>query len=104
VQRSLKTQNQRIEGIDENNLVSSLECTLESKNFEYVESDESISVKGRLKTKLPFWSNTLKANKTILDVVEKGYKIPFINLPKTNFSKNNKSAINNEQFVTKSIN
>jgi len=60
-------------------------------------------VKGRLKQNLSFWSNTLKANKTILDVIDKGYKIPFIDTPKENFFKNNRSAINNYEFVSKTI-
>lgn len=60
-------------------------------------------VKGKLKEKLHFWKNELKAPSNIIDTIEFGYKLPFINTPKRKFSENNKAAFENEKFVTESI-
>ncbi len=61
-----------------------------------------ISVKGKLKEKFSFWKS-INANKFILQVIDHGYKIPFIETPKSVIFDNNKTALDNEDFVLSSI-
>ena len=68
---------------------------------EYVQGESEICVKGRLK-RLHFWQK-IGANENVLDVIENGYKIPFISTPKPAEFKNNKSALLNHSFVSDSI-
>ena len=60
------------------------------------------SVKGNLKSHISYWRE-IGANETILEVVENGYKIPFLTDPQQAFFKNNKSAISNSDFVEGAI-
>ena len=46
-----------------------------------------------------FWKNSLKANEFIMDIIDNGYKIPFVETPPSSFSENNRSAIVNISFV-----
>lgn len=59
-------------------------------------------VKGRLKTHISFWEK-ISANEDILNVIRFGYKIPFLDTPDQSYSVNNKSAIDNMDFVESSI-
>jgi len=62
-----------------------------------------IFVKGKLKPKLNYWKETLNAPHYILDVIENGYRIPFMDLPERSISTNNVSAFKNFDFVSESI-
>ena len=57
---------------------------------------------GRLKLSLSKWKNTL-ANKGILDIISNGYKLPLSKIPSNAIIKNNASARNNSEFVSKEI-
>lgn len=70
--------------------------------FEYKNQDEKNSVKNRLKANFKFWKN-IGACDFVLEVIKNGYSIPFISTPPSSFSKNNKSANENEKFVTGAI-
>ena len=59
-------------------------------------------VKGRLKEHRAYWER-IGCNKTILDILREGYRIPFYSTPPKNFNKNNKSALKHEGFVTSAI-
>lgn len=59
------------------------------------------SVKDCLKSKLYWWKTF--ANPFISDIIEHGYQIPFLSVPKISFIKNNKSARDHPQFVEESI-
>ena len=72
-----------------------------SSNFD-VQGESEICVKGRLKRCLHFWQE-IGANENVLDVIENGYKIPFISTPKPAEFKNNKSALLNHSFVSDSV-
>ena len=72
-------------------------------NFKFLVNSETNSVKGKLKPELDFWSKTLKAPKYIIDIIKYGYFLPFIDIPEASFSKNNKSAFEDEEFVSESI-
>ena len=63
----------------------------------------NVSVKGRLKQHLNFWKK-IEANDYILDVVNNGYKLPFKCWPESVHLKNNRSSLNNDEFVRQSIN
>ena len=48
---------------------------------------------GSLKKNFSFWSDTLKANSFVLNVISSGYLIPFFESPPSVYLKNNCSAI-----------
>ena len=60
-------------------------------------------VKGSLKRHLQFWRETLEASPHILSIIEHGYKIPFRYNPPSFEFKNNKSAVQNKEFVNKTL-
>ena len=70
--------------------------------FEYSDSDNS-NVKNRLKQNINFWSEALKVNKAIANVLKEGYKLPLYTVPKSAHFDNNKSAITHSDFVSKAI-
>ena len=65
-------------------------------------SKETPNVKGRLASHLPFWKS-VGASDFILQVIEKGYALPFISEPKPAVFSNNRSAKDNKEFVTSEI-
>ena len=67
------------------------------------EPNSEISPYNRLKNAASMWLES-GANAYILNVVEHGYKIPFKEIPSIQKSKNNKSARDNPEFVSKAIN
>lgn len=60
-------------------------------------------VKNNLKNNTDFWINTLKANKTVINILKEGYKLPLFSIPDQAKFKNNKSAYENTEFVTEAI-
>ena len=60
------------------------------------------NIKGRLASHLPFWKS-VGASDFILQVIEKGYALPFISEPKPAVFSNNRSARDNKEFVTTEI-
>ena len=72
---------------------------LETKNFKYKSEQRHISVKGKLKEKHEFKQNTIKANKTIFQITEKGYLLPLIEIPSEAKLSNNESFLTNSGFV-----
>lgn len=72
-------------------------------NFsEYEQGSSEPVVKGRIKSHFKSWEN-INANPWVLDVVNNGYSIPFDNLPKPCVFLNNRSAIDNSQFVHEAV-
>ncbi|CAC5371787.1 unnamed protein product [Mytilus coruscus] len=73
--------------------------------FENFKSNTGIfsGVKGRLAKSIQYWEH-ISANSFILDTLKKGYLIPFIDSPSSMYMKNNKSALQNNEFVSKSVN
>ena len=63
---------------------------------------KTYNVKGSLKRHFLFWEN-MGASKFIVDVIKFGYKIPFITTPTAIKLKNNRSALNNKDFVSHEI-
>jgi len=54
---------------------------------------QTVNVLGRLKEKLVFWKDTLKALTTILECVREGYKLPLLLLPPPFAAKNKKKNL-----------
>lgn len=69
--------------------------------YEYTENGK-VCVRGRLKANIQFWKN-IDACKFIIDTIDSGYKIPFYSLPQGRFSCNNKSALQEDEFVRSAI-
>ena len=64
---------------------------------------ESPTVRARLKKFIPFWRE-INASKFVLDIIESGYKIPFIQTPTSYYANNNASARNHFEFVNEAVN
>ena len=56
----------------------------------------------RLKNHIQFW-RSIGTSQFILDVIDKGYRIPFHSTPPPSFSRNNKSALAHPSFVEEAI-
>jgi hypothetical protein len=61
-----------------------------------------MSVKYSLHKHLDWWKLNVK-NSYITGIIESGYKLPLLNVPKPEWLKNNRSAFDNADFVTKEI-
>ncbi|VDI24929.1 Hypothetical predicted protein [Mytilus galloprovincialis] len=70
--------------------------------YEYENCNSDIYVKGRLKKSINFWKQ-INASDFILNVITDGYKILLLNEPEEIFLRNNKSAFDNSEFVSKAI-
>lgn len=68
---------------------------------DFVEN-EHVQVRGNLKRHLTEWK-ALEATEPVLDIITEGYKMPFLTLPESEFLRNNRSALDNEIFVTQAI-
>ena len=73
-------------------------------------SSDEFSVKGgrngvkcRLKSSLNFWVETLDALDFVLDMIRRGYRLPFAEYPSQCFLKNNRSALQHPGFVAAAI-
>ena len=72
------------------------------KDSGFKSGEKGCIVKGSLKNHLQFW-HKIGANVSVIDVLENGYKIPLITLPKAAKFPNNHSALNNANFVTQTV-
>ena len=68
-----------------------------------VNKSSANNVKGSLRNSISYWER-IGANSGVMDLIEHGYKIPFLNNPPDGFFENNKSALKNRDFVEKEIN
>ena len=71
-------------------------------NLQY-QSQTETSVAEKLQSKASYCENTLEAPPFVLDIIKKGYQIPFKSEPPPSYDKNNASAIRNSKFVENSI-
>ena len=76
---------------------------LTNREYEFTNQENYKSVTGKLKQNQSFWKNTIGANDTVLNTIQEGYRLPFLETPDTARFSNNNSAINNSQFVETSI-
>ena len=63
----------------------------------------SSGVKGRLQSSFNFWVETLDAPDFVLDMIRRGYRLPFAEYPSQCFLKNNRSALQHPEFVADAI-
>ena len=70
--------------------------------YDYEQGNSEPVLRGRMKASIGFWCE-IGAPLEILNIIQEGYKIPFMGTPKQARFKNNKSAINNSQFVSQAI-
>ena len=61
-----------------------------------------IVVKSRLRKSLDYWKS-FDASPYVLDIISSGYKIPFIEKPPCAKFENNKSALDNFEFVNEAL-
>ena len=67
-----------------------------------IQASGILSVKGTLKKHFYWWLKN-EGNPYILSVVEKGYRLPFDNIPDSSIEKNNASARKHPEFVETAI-
>ena len=73
------------------------------RTYEFKSRDAMLSfVKGRLRRALHEWK-LIDAPKFIIEVIEFGYKLPFIHIPPPKVLKNNRSALMEVSFVEEAI-
>ena len=72
------------------------------RDWEVSTGTEAVIVKGRLRRNIQYWRD-IGCNKTILEVIGEGYRIPFYKSPPSVFLRNNRSARDHKDFVTKAV-
>ena len=70
--------------------------------YEFKSDQECVSVKGRLSRALEIWKD-IHAPQFILDVIEFGYILPLLLIPKPFTARNNSSALGQSAFVENAI-
>ncbi len=76
--------------IDDNNL------------YEFEQGSANKFKKGSLRSKLSYWKE-IEASDFIVDVIENGYRLPLLSIPRQRATNNNKSALCHSDFVESSI-
>lgn len=74
----------------------------ECEVFEYEQNAAVPILKGRLKSHVAYW-RSINANRFIVNVIQFGYRIPFVSTPLAKRFVNNKSAFEHHDFVTNAI-
>ena len=73
-----------------------------SSSANYFKGSSQVIVKGRLRANFSFWQS-IGASKFILGTLSFGYQIPFLREPTSVFLSNNRSALDNSDFVESAI-
>ena len=76
---------------------------LPSSNDKFSVKDGSNGVKGRSQSSLNYCVKTLDASDFVLDMIRRGYRLPFAEYPSQCFLKNNSSALEHSEFVAEAI-
>ena len=82
--------------------IAQVHCENESFEFELTDHTPPVNVKGNLRRKLEFWKR-IGTSKFILNVIERGYMLPFLSLPEPAVFKNNRSSLAHAEFVEDAI-
>ena len=72
---------------------------LSSSSDKFSVKGGSNGIKGHLKCSLNFRVETLDASDFVLDMIRRGYRLPFAEYPSQCFLKNNRSALQHPNFV-----
>ena len=82
--------------------IAQVHCQNDLFEFELSDHPPRVFVKGNLRRNLDFWKR-IGTSKFILNVIERGYILPFICFPEPAKFKNNRSSINHAEFVEEAI-
>ena len=89
--------------VDKNNAHNSENMSKNiSQNISQSFVESKVTVKGSLKNHISFWRK-INANQYVLDIIENGYRLPFVTLPEECLLKNNKSSLEHPKFVQEAI-
>ena len=70
--------------------------------FDYEQGTAEPIVMGRLRNSIDFWRK-INASEFVLEIIQYGYKLPFVETPPRAFFKNNKSALSESRFVSDAV-
>ena len=81
---------------------------LDLREHEYVwgsdgKSMEVMQVEGRLKRHVDYWEQVLKAPDYIIHLIQNGYVLPLFSVPTPYSGCNHKSALEQKDFVTRTV-
>ena len=82
--------------------IAQVHCDSELFEFELSTSSPSVNVKGNLCRNFDFWKR-IGTPSFILNVIERGYLLPFISFPEPAVFKNNRSSLSHADFVEGAI-
>ena len=82
--------------------IAQVHCDSELFEFELSTSSPSVNVKGNLRKQFGFWKR-IGAPSFILNVIERGYLLPFVSFPESAVFKNNRSSLSHAEFVEEAI-
>ena len=77
-------------------------CDSELFDFELSTSPPCINVEGNLRRNFEFWKH-IGTPSFILNVIERGYLLPFASFPEPAVFKNNRSSLSHAEFVEEAI-
>ena len=82
--------------------IAQVHCDSELFEFELSTSSPSVNVRANLRRNLDFWKR-IGTSSCILNVIERGYFLPFVSFPEPAAVKNNRSSLSHAQFVEEAI-
>ena len=82
--------------------IAQVHCDSELFEFELSTSSPSVNVKGNLRRNFDFWKR-IGTPSFILNVIDRGYLLPFISFPEPAVFKNNRSSLSHADFVEGAI-
>ena len=82
--------------------IAQVHCENDLFEFELTDHPPLENVKGNLRRKLEFWKR-IGTLKFILNVIERGYMLPFLSLPEPAVFRNNRSSLAHAKFVEDAI-
>ena len=82
--------------------IAQVHCRSDVFELELTDHPPLGNVKGNLRTKLEFWKR-IGTSKFILNVIERGYMLPFLSLPEPAVFRNNRSSLAHAKFVEDAI-
>ena len=78
--------------------IAQIHCENDLFEFELTDHPPLANVKGNLRRKLEFWKR-IGTSKFILNVIERGYMLPFLSLPEPAVFRKNRSSLAHAKFV-----
>ena len=82
--------------------IAQVHCDSELFEFELSTSPPCVNVKGNLRRNFEFWKH-IGTPSFILNVIERGYLLPFVSFPEPAVFKNNRSSLSHAEFVEEAI-